>query len=155
MSGPKKGRLFFAEQPERRLLASLLGLLGQKNSLDVGKNTTLGNGDAREQFVQFLVVADGQLQVAGDDSGLLVVSSSVACQFQNFSCQVLEDGSQVHGGTGSDTFGVVALAQKTVDSANGELQTGTAGSALCLSLGFSSFTTTRHDDSFSSVFNKD
>ena len=32
----------------------------------------LGNGDAGQKLVQFLVVADGQLQVTGDDPGLLV-----------------------------------------------------------------------------------
>ena len=32
-------------QAETPLLAGLLGLLGQKNGLDVGEYTTLGNGD--------------------------------------------------------------------------------------------------------------
>ena len=43
------------------LLAGLLRLLGQQNSLDVGQNTTLSDRDARQQLVQFLDVAGGQI----------------------------------------------------------------------------------------------
>ena len=54
-------------QSRSLLLGGLLGLLGQKHSLDVGQNTSLSDGHSTEQLVQLLVVADGQLQVAGDD----------------------------------------------------------------------------------------
>lgn len=102
-----------------------LGLLGQKHSLDVGEDTSLGNGHSGEKFVQLLVVADGQLQVTGDDSRLLVVTGGVSCQLQDLSGQVLEHGSEVHGGTSSNTLGVVALAQQSVDTSNRELQSST------------------------------
>jgi hypothetical protein len=36
-------------------------LFWQENGLDVWQNTPLGNGDPRQEFVQFLVVSDGQL----------------------------------------------------------------------------------------------
>ena len=39
----------------------LLGLLGEEHSLDVGEDTTLGNGDPGEELVQLLVIADSQL----------------------------------------------------------------------------------------------
>ena len=107
------------------LSSSLLGLLGQKHSLDVGQDTTLGDGHAGQKLVQLLVVADGQLKVTGDDPGLLVVTGSVACQLKNFGGEVLEHGRQVDGGSGTNTLGVVALAQKTVDTADGELKSGT------------------------------
>ena len=133
-----------------RLLAAgrwdLLGLLGQKNGLDVRQDTALGDRDAGQQFVQLLVVADGQLEVTRDDTRLLVVAGGVAGQLEDLSGQVLHDGGQVDGRTGTDALGVVALAQKTVDTTDGELQTGTAGSALCLSLDFASLSTSRHDD---------
>lgn len=106
------------------LLASLLGLLGQKHGLDVWQYTTLGDGDSGQQLVQLLIVADGQLQVTGDDPRLLVVTGGVACQFQHFSSQVLEHGSQVHGCTSSHSLGVVALPQESVNSAHWELKTG-------------------------------
>ncbi|KAH6920298.1 hypothetical protein HPB50_028703 [Hyalomma asiaticum] len=38
-----------------------------KHSLDVRQHAALRDGDAGEQFVQLLVVADGELQVAGND----------------------------------------------------------------------------------------
>ena len=125
-------------------LLGLLGLLGQENSLDVGEDTTLGNGHTREQLVQFLVITDGQLQVTGDDPGLLVVSGGVAGQLEHLGGQVLHDGSQVDGGSGSDALGVVALPKQTVDTTDGELKTGSVGAGLGLSLDFASFTTSRH-----------
>ena len=130
------------------LAASSLGrrLLGQKHGLDVRQDSSLGNGDAGEQLVELLVVADGQLEMTGNDPGLLVVTGSVAGQLEDLSSQVLHDGGQVHGGTGTNTLGIVTLAEQTVDTAHGELKAGTAGARLALSLGFSSFTTSRHDD---------
>ena len=104
------------------ILSLLLTLLGQKHSLDVRQHTSLGNGDTAEKLVQFFIVADGQLQVTGDDTGLLVVTGSVAGELENLSGEVLHDGSQVHGCTSSDTVGVVALAEKTMDPSHGELQ---------------------------------
>ena len=122
------GCLFFVLKTKRNLglgALGLLGLLGEKHSLDVGQNTTLSDGHSRQKLVQLLVVADGQLKVTGDDSGLLVVAGSVACQLKDLSSQVLEDGGQVDWSTGTDTLGIVAFAQKTVDTADRELQTST------------------------------
>ena len=56
------------------LLGGLVRLLGQEHSLDVGENSTLGDGDTSEQLVQFFVVSDGKLKMTGDDSGFLVVT---------------------------------------------------------------------------------
>ncbi|CAH3136343.1 unnamed protein product [Pocillopora meandrina] len=72
----------------------LLYLLGAKNSLNVGKNTSLCNGDTGKQFVQLLVITDSQLKVTGDDSCFLVVTSSVTRQLEDLSAQVLEHSSQ-------------------------------------------------------------
>lgn len=98
--------------------------------VNVGQNTTLGDGDVTEQLVQLLVVADGELQVTGDDTGLLVVASGVASQLEDLSCEVLEDGSQVDGSTSTDTLGVVTLAEQTVNTADGECQTSLGGTAV-------------------------
>lgn len=104
---------------------------GMKHTLmDVGQHTTLGDGDVTQELVQLLVVPDGELQVAGDDTGLLVVTSSVASQLKNFGSEVLEDSSQVDGGTGTDTLGVVTLAEQTVDTTDGERQTGLGGPTM-------------------------
>ena len=124
----------------------LLGLLGQEHSLDVGKNTTLGNCDSAEETVEFLVIPDGELQVTGDDPSLLVVPGSVASKLENLSSQVLHDGSQVDGSASSDTLSVVTLSQETVNPANGELQSSPAGSTLGLPLHFAALSSSRHDD---------
>lgn len=92
--------------------------------MDVGEDTTLGDGDMSEELVQLLIVADGELEMAGDDTGLLVVTSGVASEFENFGSEVLEDGSEVDGSAGTHTLGVVALAEKTVNTTDGERETG-------------------------------
>ena len=73
-----------------------------------------------------------------DDSGLLVVTSGISGQLEDLSSEVLEDGSQVDRGTSTHPLSIVAFAEESVDSANGELKSSAAGSALCLSLGLSS-----------------
>lgn len=109
----------------RTSLLGLLGLLGQEHSLDVRQHTTLGDGHTGQELVQLLVVADGQLEMTGDDPGLLVVTGGVACQLQDLSCQVLHDGGQVDWGAGTDALGIVALPEVTVDATHRELETST------------------------------
>ena len=43
-----------------------------------------------------LVVADGELQVAGDDTLLLVIAGSVASELENLGSEVLENGRKVN-----------------------------------------------------------
>ena len=107
-------------------LATLAGaaLLGQEHGLDVGEDSALGDGDSSEQLVQLLVVPDGQLEVTGDDPGLLVVTGSVASQLEDLSGEVLHDGGQVDGSSGSYTLTIVSLSQVTMDTSNRELKSG-------------------------------
>jgi citrate lyase alpha subunit len=98
--------------------------------VNVGQDTTLGDCDVTKKLVQLLVISDGELKMTGDDTGLLVVASSVASQLEDFSSQVLKDGSKVHWGTGTDTLSVVALAEQTVDTADGESETSLGGAAI-------------------------
>jgi hypothetical protein len=121
------------------------GLLWQKDGLDVGEDTALRDRYAGEELVQFLVVSDGELEVTGDYPRLLVVASRVTGELEDLGREVLHDGRQVDGRSGSDTFGVVSLSEKTVDSAYRKLKTSSAGSALRLSLDLSTFATSRHD----------
>ena len=102
-------------------LLGLLGLLWQKNGLDVWQYTALCDSNTGQQLVQFLVVADGQLQVTGDDPGLLVDTGGVSCQFQHLGGQVFQDSCEVHWGTSTNSFSVVTLSQETMDSAYWEL----------------------------------
>ena len=98
--------------------------------MNVGQDTTLGDGDVTQQLVQLLIVADGELQMPGDDTGLLVVTGGVASQLENLGSEVLKDGGEVDGSTGTDTLSVVALAEKTVDTADGERQTSLGRTAI-------------------------
>jgi hypothetical protein len=103
-----------------------------------------------EELVELLIVADGELQVPGDDTRLLVVTGGVTGELEDLGREVwrarkegsrsatadggedatggwertLEDGGEVDGGTGTHTLGVVALLQETVDTTDGELESG-------------------------------
>ena len=127
------------------LFRFLLGLLGQKDSLDVGEDTTGGDGHSVEKLVQFLIVANGQLKVTWDDPRLLVITGSVASQLQDLSGQVLEYGCQVDWGTASNSRSVVSFPQVSVHTANGELKSSPEGSGLALGLSLASFSSSRHD----------
>jgi hypothetical protein len=91
--------------------------------VNVWQNTTLGDSDVTQKFVQFLIVSDCKLEMTGDDTGLLVVASGIAGQFEDFSSEVLKDGSEVDWSTGTDTLGIVAFPQQTMDTANWESET--------------------------------
>lgn len=47
--------------------------LGKQRSVHARQDTARRDGDTTHQLVQLLVIADGELDVSGDDSGLLVV----------------------------------------------------------------------------------
>lgn len=91
--------------------------------VNVGEDTTLGDGDMAQKLVQLLIVSDGELKVTGNDTGLLVVSGSVASQLEDFSGEVLKNSGEVDGSTGTDTLSVVALSQETVDTTDRERET--------------------------------
>jgi hypothetical protein len=91
--------------------------------VDVGQYTALGDSDVTQELVQFLIVADGKLEMARDDTGLLVVASGIASKLKDFGSEVLEDGSKIDGSSGTDALSIVALAQKTMDTTNGESET--------------------------------
>jgi hypothetical protein len=67
--------------------------------MDVRQNTTLGDGDVTKELVQFFIIADGQLEMAWDDTSLLVVTGCVASQFEDFCSEVLKHGSEVDWST--------------------------------------------------------
>ena len=86
--------------------------------MDVGKHTASCYGDASQQLVELLIVADSQLDVAGDDAVLLVVAGGVACQLENLSRYC----SKVDWGSSANTLGILALLQVQVDTAHGKLE---------------------------------
>ena len=129
----------------RALLPSAAsGLLGQKDSLDVGQHASLCDSHSLQELVQLLVVADGQLEVARVDPLLLVVAGGVSGQLEDLGREVLHHSGQVDRGARPHTLRVVAHTEETVDPSDGELEPGTGGAALGLSASLASFTTTRH-----------
>lgn len=52
-----------------------------------------------EKLVQLLIVSDRELEMAGNDTGLLVVAGSVASQLENLGSEILKDGSEVNRST--------------------------------------------------------
>jgi hypothetical protein len=92
--------------------------------VNVWQDTTLSDCDVTQKFVQFLIVTDGELQMTRDDTSFLVVPSGIASKFENFSCKVLKHGCEVYWGTSTNALSIVALSQKTVDTADRESETG-------------------------------
>ncbi|KAA8586321.1 hypothetical protein FQN60_000157, partial [Etheostoma spectabile] len=92
-------------------LGRFLRFLGKEDGLDVGQHSSLSDGHTSQQLVELLVVAHGQLEVPGDDPGLLVVSGRVACQLQDLSGQIFQHCRQIHRSPSADALRIVALAQ--------------------------------------------
>ena len=55
------------------------------------RQLTRGNGNTAQQLAELLIIAHSQLDVAGNDPGLLVVACSIASKLEDLSCQVLQD----------------------------------------------------------------
>ena len=120
-------------------------LLWQEDGLDVGKNTASGDGDARHQLVQLLVVSDGQLKVTGDDPDLLVVTGSVASQLKDLGSQVLQDSGKEDGSSRSNAAGIASFLQDALDSSDWELELRFGTLADLLGSDLSSFAFSGHD----------
>ena len=90
--------------------------------MDVGQDASIGNGDCPQELAELLIIADGELDVTGYDTVLLVVTSCVASQLQHLCRNVLEDSCQVDWGTSTDPLGVLALLQVAGNTAHWELQ---------------------------------
>ena len=73
----------------------LLGLLHDEGLVDVGDDTTAGNGGL-DQRVELLVASDSEQQVSWCDSLDLEVLGGVTCEFEDFRGQVLENGGGVN-----------------------------------------------------------
>jgi hypothetical protein len=99
-----------------------------------------------KEFVQFLIIANGKLEMTRNDTSLLVVTGSITSQLKDFGGEILKNGSEIDGSTGTNTLSVVSLPQKTMNTTDGESETGLGRTALrWLATGsFSTFTSGRH-----------
>src|SRR6185437_14261851 len=84
-----------------------------KEGMDVRNDTTRGDNDVLKQLVELVVVTDGDHDVTGDDTDTLLIARSVTGELKDLSSQVLQDGSEVNGGTDTDTAGELTLLQLT------------------------------------------
>ena len=75
----------------------LLLHLQQERSVDVWQDTAEGNGGS-DQSVELLVASNGELKMTGRDTLDFEILGGVACEFENFSGEVFENGSDVDGG---------------------------------------------------------
>ena len=109
--------------------------------MDVGQDTTSGDRHSSQKLVELLVVLHGKSNVTGHNTALLVVAGGVASQLEDLSAEVLEDGGEVDGSTGTHAGGVLALTKVTADTTNWELQAGLGrrGGGLLLSTASFSF----------------
>ncbi|KII60907.1 hypothetical protein RF11_13522 [Thelohanellus kitauei] len=102
-------------------LSSVIELPWEESRLDVGQNTTLGNSNTIEKFVQLFVIADCQLNVSGNNTGLLVITGSISSQFKDFSRQIFKNGSHINGGSSTNTFGESTSSEHSMHTTNREL----------------------------------
>ena len=72
------------------------------------------------------------INVESDAPLLLVVTGSVASEFEDLGGEVFEDRSEVDGGACTDTLGVVAALEHTVDTTDWELETSFRGARCAL-----------------------
>jgi len=91
--------------------------------VNIGQDASLSDSDVSKKLVQLLIVTNGELEVTGNDTRLLVVTSGVASELEDFSSEVLENGGEVDWGSSTDTLSVVALSQQTVNTTDGEGKT--------------------------------
>jgi len=112
--------------------------------VDVGEDTARGDRHAREELGELLVVADGQLDVAGHDAGLLVVAGGVSGELEDLGGQVLKDGGEVDGGAGADARRELALLQVAGDTADRELEASLGRLGHGLLAGGFAFAAARH-----------
>ncbi len=96
-------------------------LLGKKNRMDIGKDTSRSNGNPSKQFVQLLIILDGKGDMTGHNTSLLIVTGGISSKFEDFCTKVFEYSGKVDGCPGSHASGVFALTEITADTSDGEL----------------------------------
>lgn len=129
-------------------------LAGEQFRCNMGNNTTLRDDNVTKELVQLLIVADCKLEVAWYDTLLLIVTSSITSELEDFSREIFKHCGQVDWSTRTHTLGVVTTLEHSVNTTNGELETGfgragcTLGNFTCgtrfAARGLSGFTLARH-----------
>jgi len=109
---------------------ALLALRWKEVGVDVGDNTAFGDDDLAQKLTELLVVPDGELEMSGVDTAFLVIARGITGEFEDFSSEVFEDSSKVHWCPSTNPLCQVTPLQYTMDTTDGELETG-LGRARC------------------------
>lgn len=67
--------------------------------MNVWQDTALCDSDVSEKFIQLLIVADSELEMTRDDTGLLVITSGIASEFEDFGGEVFQYSGKVDRST--------------------------------------------------------
>lgn len=119
--------------------------------MDVWEYATRRDCYAAKQLVEFFIIANGELQVPGDDARFFVVAGSVAGELENFGTKIFEDGREVDGSASPNARRILALLEVSPNATNRELQPSLGGTRRCFTsasftLTASTFSFTRHGD---------
>lgn len=98
------------------------------------QNASLSDHDTGEHLGELLVATNRQLQKSGSDAELLVSHRRDIGQIDELGAHVFHDGREKDGGAGSDALVHNGLAELPLDSADGEVETGSFGTRLLLDL---------------------
>ena len=79
--------------------------------MDVGKDATLCDGHIFEKLVELFIIAYCKLNVAGNKSSLLVISSGISGQFQYLSREIFQNGGEVYGCAGANAGSILSIFQ--------------------------------------------
>jgi len=101
--------------------ALFLGGFHNKCLMNMWNNTSTSDGSL-DQSIKFFVSSDSQLEMSWCDSLHFKILRSVTCEFENFSCEILEDRSTVNCGGGTNSgVGTYSALQESMNSTDWEL----------------------------------
>lgn len=92
--------------------------------MNIRQYTSIGNSNTTKKLVKFFVVSYRKLDVARDNSCLLIITSGITGEFENFSGEVLHYCGKINGRSSSNPVSISTFAKKTMDTANWELKSG-------------------------------
>jgi len=114
------------------LVLLLLLDLQQQSAVDVGKDTSEGDGCA-DEGIEFFVSTDGELKVARGDTLDFEILCGISCKLEDFSGEIFENGGNVDCSLGTNAHLILGVVlQETLDTTAGELKTSLARMALLL-----------------------
>ena len=94
--------------------------LWEKEDVDVWENTTGGDGGSAEELVEFLIVADGELDMTRHNGLLFVLSAGITGEVKDLLREVLHDCGGEYAGSDTNHRCIATLFIVAVHSADGE-----------------------------------